>query len=82
MQFSEWKYVRESYFEISPIRGFPLKFITVLLTIIITTHKKEDNYIWDVTEVLANATMGVIYHITIHKHFETTHCTLCTYTVL
>lgn len=65
----------------SPIRGFHFE---VYNSIVDYNHhiKRKDNYIWDVTEVLANATVGVIYHITTHKHFKTTHCTLCTYTVL
>lgn len=64
-----------------PIRGFHFE---VYNSIVDYNHhiKRNYNYICDVTEVLANATVGVIYHITIHKHFKTTHCTLCTYTVL
>lgn len=52
---------------ISPIRGFPFEVYTSIADY--NHHiRRKDNYIWDVTEVLANATVGVIYHITIHKH--------------
>lgn len=29
--------------------------------------KRNDNYIWDVTEVLANTTVGVIYYISYYN---------------
>lgn len=59
---------------ISPIRDS----LEVYNSIVDYNHhiRRKDNYIWDVTEVLANATVGVIYHITHINISKQIHCTL------
>lgn len=72
MQFSEGNMLGNLTLRISPIRGFPFE---VYNSIVDYNHhiRRKDNYIWDVTEVLANATVGVIYHITIHTNISKQH---------
>ena len=50
----------------SPMRGFHFE---VYNSIVDYNHhiKRNDNYIWDVTEVLANTTVGVIYYISYYN---------------